>query len=391
MRKNSAIMITVLFASLVMTPFYVNKSAANPTLGTPELTIVSPEQGKTYNTNVPLALNITLFSNLASWEKLIDLYYCLDEKPKTKLTIENSSKSNEILISEILYNLSSGNHNLFVYGETDWGNIINSNVTFIVNSSRPINNNFLPQVTVLFPKNETYFSVGFKIDLTFQTNKPTVWARFSLDNQGNETIFGNTTIIKFASAGAHNIKVYFSDYEGNIGASETIQFTTVFLTEEGVPSPITPIISIAYPQNSTYHENEVPLNFSVNKLISIDGSKPNYPSISRIVYCLDGQNNVTIDEDTDTVLRNLSNGQHYITVYAEDIYGNIGASQTIFFSIQTEAFPLLTVGALICGCAVLTIAVFFYLRKSKSKRVFSNSENTVVRVKQRNDTFKMLR
>src|SRR3972149_12128689 len=252
MRVATVIIIALMFASLVMIPFCVNKSAANPIWEPPELTILSPVQGKTYNTNVPLALNITLFQNLASWEKLTDLYYCLDENPKTKIIIENSSKSNEVLISEILHNLSNGNHTLFIYGETDWGNAIDSNVTFIVNSSIPVSDNFPPRVTVLFPENETYFSVGFKIDLTFQTNKPLIWARFSLDNQANETIFGNTTITKFALAGAHNIKVYFADYEGNIGASETIQFTTVFLTEEGVPSPITPIISIVYPQNATY-------------------------------------------------------------------------------------------------------------------------------------------
>jgi hypothetical protein len=326
-------------------------------------------QGETYNTNVPLALNVTLFPNMVSWEKLVDLYYCLDESPKIYL-LENSSKSGEVLISEILNNLSDGNHVLSVHGETDWGNTMDSNVTFIVNSSVSISDNFPPKAIILFPENETYFSVGFKVYLTFQTNKPLTWARFSLDNQANETIFGNTTINKFPPAGAHNIKVYFADYEGNIGASEIMHFTTIFLTEGGVPSPITPIISIENPKNMTYTENEIPLSFSLNEPISIDGSKPNYPNVSRIIYCVDGQN-FTINGE-DTLLKNLSNGQHNVIVYAEDVYGNTGFSETIFFSVKTEmaeTFPVLTVAAVTCGFVIiLAIAVFFLFQKNKLKK-----------------------
>lgn len=296
---------------------------------------------------------------------LTDLYYCLDESPQIKL-LETCNKTDEILTSEILHNLSDGNHSLSVHGETNWGNTVTSNVTFCVNSNMPVSDNTPPKATIIFPENETYFSVGFKIDLTFQTNKPLTWARFSLGNQANETIFGNTTINKFAPAGKHNMRVYFADYKGNIGASEIIHFTTIFLTEEGLPSPIAPVISIENPKNMTYTKNEVPLSFLLNEPISIDGSKPNYPDVSRIIYCLDGQNNITVTEDT--VLKDLSNGQHSVIVYAEDVHGNTGASETIFFSVQSEIFPVLNVAALICGSAILAIAVFFYSRKTKSRR-----------------------
>lgn len=360
------IMTLLLLASLVLIPFCINKSVANPIWLPPELTVLSPIQDRIYNTNVPLTLNITLFPNIASWEKLTNLYYCLDENSEVELVLENSSKSNEVLVSDILYDLNDGKHNLFVHGVTDWGNTIDSNVTFTVNSSMLINDNTSPEATILFPKNETYISVGFKINLNFQTNKPFLWARFSLDNQANETILGNTTINKFAPSGSHNIKVYIIDAEGNIGASETIQFTTVFLTEGGIPSPILPVISVEQPQNATYNEMNVPLTFRINEPISVDGSVPNYPNISQITYCLDGQNNRTIDGNT--VLKGLTNGEHNITVYASDIYGNTGNSQTIFFTVQNETFPTLTV-LTVLGVSVAIIGVVsFYLKRVKSSK-----------------------
>ncbi|MBE3116674.1 hypothetical protein IMZ68_05655, partial [Candidatus Bathyarchaeota archaeon] len=160
--------------------------------------------------------------------------------------------------------------------------------------------------------------------------------------------------------------------------SEAIQFTAVFLTEGGIPSPILPVISVEYPQNATYNEVNVPLRFTINKPISIDGSIPSYPNISRIAYCLDGQNNVTVDGNT--VLKNLSNGQHYITVYAIDIYGNMGASQTIFFAVQNEIFSILNVTAALCVSVISIGAGCFYLRRTKSKKhnSYNNSDKTAL-------------
>jgi hypothetical protein len=56
--------------------------------------------------------------------------------------------------------------------------------------------------------------------------------------------------------------------------------------------------------------------------------------VSWIGYSLDGKNNVTINENVtiDTVI-----GSHYVTIYANDTSGNMGASETITFTIKS--FP----------------------------------------------------
>jgi hypothetical protein len=72
-------------------------------------------------------------------------------------------------------------------------------------------------------------------------------------------------------------------------------------------------------ENKTYNTNEVPLNFTV--------SKP-----STIMYYLDGVN-TTISENT--TLTGLSDGEHNLIIYAEDISGNVGNTELIQFSIMT--------------------------------------------------------
>jgi hypothetical protein len=50
-------------------------------------------------------------------------------------------------------------------------------------------------------------------------------------------------------------------------------------------------------------------------------------------YSLDNQLNVTIK--TETNLLGLSEGDHNVTIYANDSLGNMGSSNTVFFSIDT--------------------------------------------------------
>ena len=79
-----------------------------------------------------------------------------------------------------------------------------------------------PAVSVLSPENKTY-QVN-NLALTFTINKPTIWIGYSLDNQANITIMGNTTLSSLTN-GLHHLTVYAQDAIGNIGASEKIYFT----------------------------------------------------------------------------------------------------------------------------------------------------------------------
>ena len=84
---------------------------------------------------------------------------------------------------------------------------------------------------------------------------------------------------------------------------------------------VPPKIQITSPENQTY--TQVTLAFTVNRAAEWLG------------YSLDNQANVTVK--TETRLTGLSQGFHSIRMYANDSLGNIGVSNTVFFSIDTSA------------------------------------------------------
>ena len=88
---------------------------------------------------------------------------------------------------------------------------------------------------------------------------------------------------------------------------------------------IPPAIYILSPQNTTYTEGSVPLTFTVNEKTSWIG------------YSLDDQENVTITGNIP--LTGLPEGSHNIVVYANDTSGNMGASDTVHFTVALPYGP----------------------------------------------------
>ena len=62
----------------------------------------------------------------------------------------------------------------------------------------------------------------------------------------------------------------------------------------------------------------------------------------------------------------LSTGQHKITVYANDSSGNMGVSETVFFTIP-QPFPIITVVAVSVAIVVAVVAggLLVYFKKHK--------------------------
>lgn len=111
-----------------------------------------------------------------------------------------------------------------------------------------------------------------------------------------------------------------------------------------------PSVLILSPEATAYDTSDVPLNFTVNE------------SVSQVTYSLDGQKNVTVSGNM--TLTELSDGAHNITVYAWDDAGNIGASETVYFSIkQPEAFPTLLIVAIVVIVAVVCAILLVYFRR----------------------------
>jgi len=233
--------------------------------------------------------------------------------------------------------LSDGSHYVAVYANDTFDNMGQSTVYFTVDT-------IPPTIAVVSPENKTYNLAD--VPLTFTVDEATSWIGYTLDGQANVTITGNTTLFDL-SDGSHDLVVYANDTAGHMGSSSTVYFAI----DTTVPS-----ISILSPENKTYDTTDLPLNFTVDE------------PVSWMAYSLDGQANVTITGDV--TLSGLSDGSHNIIVYAKDAAGNTGASQTIYFTIETpppsEAFPIWIV-VTIAIIVIAALALLVYLTKIRKR------------------------
>ena len=86
---------------------------------------------------------------------------------------------------------------------------------------------------------------------------------------------------------------------------------------------VPPKVQIKSPENKTYAETS--LAFTVNRGTAWMG------------YSLDNRLNVTVSGTGEVSLPNLGQGAHSITMFANDSSGNMGASNTVYFSIDSLA------------------------------------------------------
>jgi hypothetical protein len=205
-----------------------------------------------------------------------------------------------------------------------------------------------PIITVLSPENKTYPSSDIALTLAF--NKPTFWIGYGLDSQANITISGNMTLTGL-SEGPHSITVYANDTGENMGYSDPVHFSV---------DTVTPVVEILAPENTTYSTSSVQLTVNVNEPATWMGHR------------LDGQANQTL-QSTSTTISNLQDGTHSITAYANDTAGNAGASETVYFTVNTEQpeptgepFPWIPVVAVIVA-AIAVIALLIYFVRFRKK------------------------
>jgi N-acetylneuraminic acid mutarotase len=133
------------------------------------------------------------------------------------------------------------------------------------------------------------------------------------------------------------------------GPSVTVYSTVEQYTPFGYGT-VPPTINVASPEtNGTYVSGNVSLVFAVNKPVSWIG------------YSLDEQDNVTVSGNV--TLSGLPSGLHNVTVYARDEFGNVGASETLSFTVA-EVFPVVPVAAAsAASVAVLAVGLLVYFRK----------------------------
>jgi N-acetylneuraminic acid mutarotase len=116
---------------------------------------------------------------------------------------------------------------------------------------------------------------------------------------------------------------------------------------------VPPVIDVVSPGRQAYNASSVSLVFTVNKQVNWTG------------YSLDGEETVTITGNTTII--GLANGVHNVTVYAKDALGNVGVSETAFFTIaKPEPFPTMLVAtASVVSATLIGAGLILYFKKRK--------------------------
>jgi len=250
----------------------------------PNVEILSPENTTYAADFIPLTFTV---DETTSW-----IGYSLDGQANETITGNTT-----------LSGLSDGAHILVIYANDTAGNMGSSDIIYFTIDTTP------PSISIVSPENKTYATTN--VPLTFMIDESVSWMAYSLDNQANVTITGNTTLSGL-SEGSHNLVVYANDTANNNGSSNIVHFTI---------DTMPPNIQILSPENKTYTTDSISVNFIVGEQTSWIG------------YSLDGQVNVTIAGDT--ILASIFDGGHFVVVYANDTAGNMGASNMVYFTIDT--------------------------------------------------------
>jgi len=215
-----------------------------------------------------------------------------------------------------------------------------------------------PVISVISPTNKIYENeVILHLNITaIDSHQNLRYVDYTLDGEvhliypsGQRVLF-YYKVLEGLSEGTHSLKVYAScksyltgelTYSSVYGSSsDVIYFTVVY----------PPVVSILSLENKVYKTNNIPLDFAVDE------------PASKIEYCIDGKERIVIDGNV--TLTGLSNGLHNVVVYATDVDGHVGVSETSYFEI--EAFPTLLVLASVSVVAVIVglgLLVYFIKRR----------------------------
>jgi hypothetical protein len=152
--------------------------------------------------------------------------------------------------------------------------------------------------------------------------------------------------------GEHNLTIVATGEGGTLYSEKWYSFemagvSVINFTIDTTP----PKISVLSLENKTYNASDALLDFALNE------------PVSQISYVLDGGENLTIE--CNTTLTDLPNGEHNVTVYATDLAGNVGSSETITFTVaKPDPFPTaLVIAAFVIVAVIVVAGLLVYFKK----------------------------
>ncbi len=177
------------------------------------------------------------------------------------------------------------------------------------------------------------------------------------------------------SEGCHTIKIQVYNLQtcwgGNVSeyyGTDKLDLSegTLILRIDSTP----PIINEASIENIIYFKADLELDCAINE------------PFEWVAYSLDNQANITIKNSqkgdfdfsnisnqnihVNTTLTNLTDGTHSLTIYAKDTVGNVGASQTITFTVVKMEFVVFVV--VVCAIVAAAAVGLILLRRHRRTR-----------------------
>jgi len=282
----------------------------------------------------------------------VDLTFTINEPVSWIAYSRDDGETVTINGNTVLSGFSDGEHKIKIFAKDNAGNTgISNTISFKVDTTPPF-------VTITSPEETTYQTNNVLLD--FSVDEQVSWMGYTLDGENYVTVTGDIVLVGL-SDGNHSVVVLATDFAGNTGESDVVEFVV------SVPSPDTtpPKVVIVSLENTTYNTNNITLTFTVNEESSVT------------YYSLDGEANVTVDNST--VLSNLSDGEHQIIIYAQDLSGNIGASEVVAFIISPENTSQLWIVGLLaviaCAGFIFTGYGLYDLFKSPHKQSYKKTKH----------------
>ena len=277
----------------------------------PTLTIISPEN-KGYSTS-------SVWFNVSSDEVASSCWYYLDsDSTKYDLTELNNTYYYKSV------SVSDGYHNLTFFCNDSVDNVGNASINFTVDTTpptvalnQPVDNYNSSSSQVTF--NCTASDNLHLVNVTLYSNFGGTWTANGTNStpiNGGQTIFTRTL-----SDGTYTWNCRACDDAQCSFAPQN--FTLTIDTQ-------VPTVTIQSPENRSYPTTSIDLNYTANDI-----------HLDSCWYNLDGGSNISLPNCNNTTLSGLSEGNHIITVYANDTAGNIGSSNQTFTVDTTN--PSLTV------------------------------------------------
>jgi hypothetical protein len=342
---------------------------------------VTEPRNQTYNTP-NLDLSVTGETCMAT---LTNISYSIDGKQRVFLHM-TYEKTNEDPITQVrrgytqLPPLSDGVHKITVYID-GWAGFPSKNIptqkteiTVGINAATPVQDNYIQGngVKIDSPLNQSYQP---NKAILIQASSPSLGGAniiysgtYTIDDcsplelktepqLSPDSFFGGligTCVLPSGSLseGQHKLTVYLKTYIETTAKPPAMSGEATVYFSVGDTEP--PKIALNGINNATFNQTSIPLTFTTNEVTSW------------MSYCLDNGTQTTITANTTLA---VTPGNHTIVMYANDTKGNLGQSETAYFSVQMpEGLDLQPSGpsvlvAIVLGVVVAVGVLVFCLRK----------------------------